>query len=457
MSRSTSIASSPLGRLPNGWTSARLKDITTKLGSGATPKGGENNYLRARERFALIRSQNVFDRRFDAAGLAFISDEQAGELRGAEVRLGDLLLNITGDGITFARACAVPEHVLPACVNQHVSIIRTDAKRCASQYLLCYLTHPAIKGYIESFNSGGSRRAITKGHIESFVVPLPPLTLQRAIACLLGALDAKIDLNRRMNETLERIARAIFKAWFVDLDPVRAKAEGQQPAGMDPQTAALFPNAFTDTQAGQIPNGWSAVNVGSVIEIKREGINPGEFAGETFDHYSIPAFDEGRMPRQESGEAIKSNKFIVPPQTVLLSKLNPRFPRVWLPELSSIRRAVCSTEFIVSEPKPGVSREFVYCLFGSSAFAESFTGLVTGTSSSHQRVMPEDLLHMKVIQPPPALVARFTELVGPMLKHNSVLTEQSLSLSCLRDALLPKLLSGELRIRDAEKMVEAHV
>jgi type I restriction enzyme S subunit len=99
----------------------------------------------------------------------------------------------------------------------------------------------------------------------------------------------------------------------------------------------------------------------------------------------------------------------------------------------------------------------VYCLFGSLVFAESFSGLVTGTSGSHQRVKPEDLLHMGVIQPPQALVARFTELVGPMLKNNSALTEQSLTLSLVRDALLPKLLSGELRIRDAEKIVEAHV
>jgi type I restriction enzyme S subunit len=260
-----------------------------------------------------------------------------------------------------------------------------------------------------------------------------------------------------MNQTLESMARAIFRSWFVDFDPVVAKAEGRQPFGMSADVAALFPSALIRSQAGQIPSGWSTVNVGSVTEIKRQGINPGEFPNESFDHYSIPAFDESRMPKRESGASIKSNKFIVPPQTVLLSKLNPRFPRVWLPEIDSIHRPVCSTEFIVSEPKPGVSREFMYCLFGSLAFAESFSGLVTGTSGSHQRVKPEDLLHMKVIQPPQALTAHFAQLVGPMLKRNSALTEESITLSRMRDTLLPKLMSGELRIRDAEKLVGTHV
>src|SRR5262249_10348222 len=144
----------------------RVKDVVKKVGSGATPKGGQGAYLPVRRNYGLIRSQNVFDRRFSEAGLAFISDEQADELRNARVQAGDLLLNITGDGMTFGRACLVPAYVLPACVNQHVSILRTDPNICCPAFLLSYLTHPIIKGYIESFNAGGSRRAITKGHIE---------------------------------------------------------------------------------------------------------------------------------------------------------------------------------------------------------------------------------------------------------------------------------------------------
>ncbi len=191
-----------LGNLPNGWHFRKLGTLCAKIGSGATPKGGKEVYLNSRIRHALIRSQHVFDRHFDSEGLAYISDSHASELKNAEVETGDVLLNITGDGVTFGRACLAPTAILPACVNQHVSIIRVKKDECDPGFLLSFLTHPVVKGYMESFNSGGSRRAITKGHIESFVVPLPPLREQRRIARLLGALDDKIENNRALNHHL---------------------------------------------------------------------------------------------------------------------------------------------------------------------------------------------------------------------------------------------------------------
>jgi type I restriction enzyme S subunit len=124
------------------------------------------------------------------------------------------------------------------------------------------LTHPETKHYIEGFNAGGSRRAVTKRHIEAFSIPLPPLPIQQDIAHILGTLDDKIELNRRMNETLEAMARAIFKSWFVDFDPVRAKASGEPPEsirrrlGLTPEVLALFPDAFNDSELGEIPAGW---------------------------------------------------------------------------------------------------------------------------------------------------------------------------------------------------------
>src|ERR1700680_4440621 len=111
---------------PLEWPVVRLGSISLKIGSGATPLGGEATYLPQRFQFALVRSQNVFDRHFDRSGLAFISDEQAERLKGVILQPNDLLLNITGDGITFSRCCLVPRDILPACVNQHVSIIRVD-------------------------------------------------------------------------------------------------------------------------------------------------------------------------------------------------------------------------------------------------------------------------------------------------------------------------------------------
>jgi len=248
------------------WSVVHLREITTKIGSGATPKGGADAYLPARTNYALVRSQNVFDGRFDPDGLAFITDEQAAELHGVVLQPADILLNITGDGVTFGRACIVPTEILPACVNQHVSIVRVDPRRADAGYVLAFLTHPDVKPYIESFNAGGSRRAITKGHIESFRVPLPPLPVQRKIASILGALDDKIELNRRMSQTFESMARALFKSWFVDFDPVRAKSEGRD-SGLASPVADLFPSSFEDSELGEIPAGWYATTIGSIADV----------------------------------------------------------------------------------------------------------------------------------------------------------------------------------------------
>jgi type I restriction enzyme S subunit len=239
------------------------------------------------------------------------------------------------------------------------------------------------------------------------------------LADILTALDEKIGLHRQMNETLEALAQSLFKSWFVDV-----------------------------TQSA-LPKGWREGKVSDLATLSRDGLNPGEVPDETFDHYSLPAFDEGRTPKPERGDTIMSNKFIVPPACVMVSKLNPRIPRIWLPDLRGQNRAVCSTEFLVATPKPGVSREFLYCLFINESFVSVFTTMVTGTSGSHQRVRPESLLNMDTPIPPAPLIQKFTDTVAPMLKHISQNIHESRTLAALRDALLPKLLSGELRVKEA--------
>jgi type I restriction enzyme S subunit len=444
---------SPLGTVPSGWRLLRLKDITTKIGSGATPSGGANVYLESRQQFALIRSQNVFDRHFESESLVFISDNAAEKLRHVVVQPKDILLNITGDGITFCRACIAPEAALPACVNQHVSIIRLDKSQAEPGYILSYLTHPAIKSYIESFNAGGSRRAITKAHIESFEIPLPSLSQQREIARTLFALDDKIESNRRMNETLEAIARTVFKSWFVDFDPVHAKSECRKPYCMDCESTAFFPASFQNSSLGTIPRGWEVGKIADILTLSRETITPEDFPAETFNHYSIPAFDEGRWPKEELGDQIKSNKFLVPPNTVLLSKLNPRIPRIWLPSLDPSRRSIASTEFLVALPKRGFSRTYMFALFNSQPFLDVFITLVTGTSGSHQRVIPKSLLEMDTFIPSNDCVQSFTRLADPLYMKIANNLAECRTLATIRDTLLPKLISGEIRVRNAEACV----
>jgi type I restriction enzyme S subunit len=292
---------------------------------------------------------------------------------------------------------------------------------------------------------------INRNHLHEAKVICPPVPEQRVIAHILGSLDDKIELNRRMNETLEAMARAVFRSWFVDFDPVRAKVDGRNPEGMDAATAKLFPDKFEDSPIGPVPKGWRVGKFNDIVTLSRDGINPGDFPAEVFDHYSIPAFDEGRQAKREIGEAIKSNKFVVKPDAVLLSKLNPRIERVWLPFPDGRCRSVCSTEFLVLYAKDPFSREFVAGLVTSTSFQEVFVTLVTGTSGSHQRVQPDSLMGMDWVIPDKEVIERFTRFVQPIQARIAGNTKESVALAATRDALLPKLLSGEVSVPDAEQ------
>ena len=221
--------------------------------------------------YALIRSQNVYNDGFRRDGLAFIGKHHADELRNVEVLEGDVLLNITGDSV--ARVCQVAPDVLPARVNQHVAIIRPDSVNLNAAYLHYCLVNPEIQTLLLSWaGSGGTRNALTKGMIELLQIPLPPLTDQQAIAHVLGTLDDKIELNRRMNMTLEEMGRTLFNSWFVNFDPVRAKMEGRWRRGDSlPGLPAghydLFPDRLVDSELGEIPEGWEVKVLGDLVEL----------------------------------------------------------------------------------------------------------------------------------------------------------------------------------------------
>ena len=178
-------------------TTYKMKDICTKIGSGATPKGGKEAYLGGG--ISLIRSQNVLDFGFSSEGLAFINEEQAKSLNNVAVKSGDILLNITGDSV--ARTCIVPDNFLPARVNQHVAIIRANSSFVFGSYLLYFLQY--IKPFLVSLSKGGAtRNALTKGMIENLDIPLPPLAKQKTIVSILDGIQSKIAINTRINHNL---------------------------------------------------------------------------------------------------------------------------------------------------------------------------------------------------------------------------------------------------------------
>jgi type I restriction enzyme S subunit len=249
------------------------------------------------------------------------------------------------------------------------------------------------------------------------------------------------------------MARALFKSWFVDFDPVRAKAASKQPTGMDAETAALFPSEFVESEEGQIPKGWPVSRIGDTYCWSRESLEPADNPTGTFEHFSLPAFDNGRVPSIDLGAAIKSLKLIVMPESVLVSKLNPSICRVWLPFPSGQRIAVSSTEFLVAVPNAGTPRSWLYEAFTSDPIREALVGQASGTSNSHQRVRPDDVDAIPVALAGPRLLARFDAAASPLLHKTNAVRVESVRLAQIRDTLLPRLLSGELRVPDAERIV----
>lgn len=304
---------------------------------------------------------------------------------------------------------------------------------------------------LNMFSMGTTHQTIYYPEVKAFHVALPLKKEQDAIVSVLRALDDKIELNLRMNETLEAMARAIFKDWFVDFGPTRAKAEGR-PSYLSPDIWDLFPDALDDEDR---PVGWKTFALADLAKHHRATISPSAEPESFFEHYSIPAYDAGNEPTQDPGESIKSNKTIVPGGSVLLSKLNPEIERVWLPNPKSELSQVSSTEFLAFTPLAPATRTLLYSLFKSDAFRAEMAAMVTGTSKSHQRVSPKALLARDVLVADPSVLAAFDERVSPFLDRLLLNRRESRTLAQTRDLLLPKLMTGEIRLAEAEKAVEA--
>ncbi|WP_254658976.1 restriction endonuclease subunit S [Pseudoalteromonas tetraodonis] len=195
-----------------------LGDYCVKIGSGATPRGGSSVYKEYGE-ICLIRSQNIYNDGFKSQGLVYIDEDAAKKLKNVVIEKNDILLNITGDSV--ARVCLAVERYLPARVNQHVAIIRPNPKEFDARYLRYVISSPFMqKVLLNLASAGATRNALTKTMIETLEVSKPPLIIQKNIADCLESLDDKIFLNNETNQTLEQMAQALFKSWFVDFDPV---------------------------------------------------------------------------------------------------------------------------------------------------------------------------------------------------------------------------------------------
>ena len=265
-------------------------------------------------------------------------------------------------------------------------------------------------------------------------VPLPPISWQRRVGLTVASLDELIENNRARIEILEEMARLLYREWFVHF---------RYPGHEDIE--------LVDSDLGTIPKGWGQTCLAYELELQRFNFKPLEYADEEFDHYSIPAFDDRRLPSLELGTEIRSGKYLLSEESVMISKLNPRFPRVWRVDRSDHhQRAVASTEFLVLTNPDRWTLSFVYGLVTSTEFANRLVTTAGGTSTSHQRVKPNDVMNMPVVSPPNGIVQRYSDQVRPILELADNLLLQVEALRDARDLILPRLVSGELDVSELD-------
>lgn len=408
---------------------ARLSDICLKIGSGATPTGGKSAYLM--KGISLIRSQNVLDISFAEDGLAYISDEQARKLQNVEILEGDILLNITGDSV--ARVCIVPNHILPARVNQHVAIIRVDKTKADNNYIL-YSLIKSKKTLLALASAGSTRNALTKKMIEEFEVFLPSLAEQKRIASILSSLDDKIAVNRRINANLEAQAQALFKSWFVDFTPFK-----DQP--------------FVDSELGPIPQGWKVVSLDEVCLKITDGshFSPKDNPKEKIPMLSVKdmrkhGFDYQSCKHITESDFFKLQKNDCVPHVndLLVAKDGSYLKEIFLCK-KEIKQAILSSIAIFRPNTKLILPEYLlHYLKQPQVLKDVRDNYVSG--SAVPRIVLKDFKKLKLCIPPMNSISTYRELLKSIEQLLLQKTEENQRLAALRDTLLPKLMSGEIKL-----------
>ena len=314
-------------------------------------------------------------------------------------------------------------------VSTGFSVITVNPLVADANFVYYYITQQEIINYLQSVaeQSVSAYPSLKSSDIEDIDIELPSLYEQRRLALILKSIDDKIENNNRINHNLEQQAQALYKSWFVDFEPFRN-------------------GKFVESELGMIPEGWDAKPLSSICHIEKKTINPQKHPTCLFTHYSIPAYDNSELPELQKGSDILSNKYIISDYTILFSKLNPRIKRIWN-VYKSESNPICSTEFVVYKPMDIDTYPFLYSFITGDDFYNNIMSKVNGATGSHQRFHPEETLDILV----PYHIdcyRLYSQLVLPIIQQIDENKRENHYFASLRDSLLPKLMSGELKIND---------
>jgi type I restriction enzyme S subunit len=361
---------------------------------------------------------------------AFVSEDKARSLSANIARPGDIVFTQRG---TLGQVAIVPDSGHERYVVSQSQMKLTPNEELVDALFLYYqFIGPEQQAYIEAHKIQTGVPHTNLGILRNTPLLIPPLPEQRAIAHILGTLDDKIELNRRMNRTLEAMARALFQSWFVDFDPVRTKQRGEAPPGLTPELAALFPDRLVETEVGLAPEGWGVGRLGDVVDHPRRSLQPHQISTEA------PYIALEHMPRRcialsdwGTANGVESNKFEFRTGEILFGKLRPYFHKVGVAPVNG----VCSTDIVVLKPNNEQWFGFALGHASSEAFVDYTNAFSAGTKMP--RTNWNDMARYPVVVPSVSVAEAFTEQVQPL-----VTTRRSLDLQC-KSKKPVKSLSGQ--------------
>ena len=365
------------------------------------------------------------------------------EHRRTQLQGDELLITLVGE----PGECVV---VSPAMAGWNparaIAVVRLKQPELRT-YLKAVLESSAGKHLIDAVLNTTVQKTLNLKDVRRLPIPLPPSSTVAAISEMAEALISRIALLRETNATLEAIAQALFKSWFVDFDPVRAKQQGLAPAGMDEAMAALFPNRFNESVLGSVPNGWTAGVLGDVADIAKVQLQPSEF------HSSMNYVGLEHIPRKslslsswDTADGLASAKAKFSAGDILFGRLRPYFHKVVVAPFDG----VCSTDILVCQARRRPYFGFVTMQLSSTSLIDYADRLSNGAKMP--RIGWRDIAAYPVVIPPDQIAAEYTNAVTPILDRMNANVFQAQTLATLRDTLLPRLISGQLRLPNVESV-----
>jgi len=435
-----------------------LSEITTFISRGITPKYTDE------KKTSVINQKCIRDGQVNLTLTRFHDHDSKRVPQKKILRVKDILVNSTGVG-TLGRVSQVILDDADTTCDSHVTIVRPDALKINPDYLGAFMF--VNETVIETFGHGSTGQTELSRHtLGELEVPIRDTGEQRFIGQLFQELNQKIQLNQKMNQTLEEIAKAIFKSWFVDFDPVRAKTEGR-PTGLPPEISDLFPDELVDSEIGEIPNGWKVTPLSECAIQIESGRRPKGGIDKSLRH-GIPSvgaesiapageFDFSKVKYVTTEFAEKMEKGRVQNFDVALYKDGGK-PGQFIPRVGIYGDGFPFEHFYVNEHvfllrSEQLGQPFLYRLVSSRAFLDQL--IAKGSAKAAQPGLNQtEVVESTFVRPRQSAIAAFNDKTRPLLERQFLLGKENEVLSELRDTLLPRLISGELRIPDAEKFLE---